>query len=742
MNTYKILIKGIVQGVGFRPFVYRLANELKLKGEVLNSSLGVEITINSTKSQLDTFLERLQKELPPLSQIDSIEYSKIDYIEFEEFRIVQTANNSLKTALLPPDISICKECEAELFDESNRRYLYPFITCTNCGVRYSIIYKLPYDRENTSMRFFKMCKSCQAEYNNPLDRRYHAQPIACWECGPILELKIKNEKLKIEEKNIINKVVALLKEGKILAIKGVGGYHLVCDATNKEAILRLRKRKNRPTKPFAVMVRDIDRAKEIAYISVKEEELLDSQAKPIVICKSKKSQIAIDDISPNISKIGIFLPYTPLHLLILDILNRPIVATSANLSDEPICTDLESIKRLDNVYDALLEHNREIVNGCDDSVLMVVAKQTITLRRARGYTPMSIKLPFKLTQNRLALGANQKNTIAIGFDDNVILSPHIGNLDGIASVEYFRENIENLERIYEFEPEVVVCDKHPNYESTKFAKELAMSSEKLEIKEVQHHYAHILAVMAEYQIKSRVLGVSFDGTGFGDDGRLWGGEFLLCDYKSYERVAHLKYFKLLGGEKAIREPRRVALSLLFESFGERAKDLDSPTIRAFSSFELDTLYTAWQKGLNAPQSSSMGRVFDAVASLLDIKQIVSFEGESGLLLEEFYDRDIDSSYSFEIRDGVIDIDLMIREIISEQSKEVAVSKFFNTVIEIIKSIYRDYREYPLVVSGGVFQNSILLELLLREFEDIYIPSKIPPNDGGIALGEIVWGGAI
>jgi len=351
MNTYKIIIKGIVQGVGFRPFVYRLADELKLKGEVLNSSLGVEITINSNKPQLEIFLEKLQKELPPLSQIDSIEYSKIDYIEFEEFSIIHTKDSSLKTALLPPDISICKECEAELFDENNRRYLYPFITCTNCGVRYSIIYKLPYDRENTSMRFFKMCKSCQAEYNNPLDRRYHAQPLACWECGPTLELKIKNEKLKIEGRDIVKKSVELLKEGRILAIKGVGGYHLVCDATNKDAILRLRKRKNRPTKPFAVMVRDIDIAKEIAYISAKEEELLNSQAKPIVICKSKKSQIAIDEISPNISKIGIFLPYTPLHLLILHSLNRPIVATSANLSDEPICTDLESIKRLDKIYD-------------------------------------------------------------------------------------------------------------------------------------------------------------------------------------------------------------------------------------------------------------------------------------------------------------------------------------------------------------------------------------------------------
>ncbi len=418
------------------------------------------------------------------------------------------------------------------------------------------------------MKFFKMCKACEEEYKNPLDRRYHAEPIGCWDCGANLSLFDREKEIDIDRKKVIEKSIELLEGGNILAIKGVGGYHLVCDATNKEAIKRLRKRKRRPTKPFAIMVKDLEMAKELAYINEMEEELLTSKERPIVLLKSK---IEDEFIAPNISKIGLFLPYTPLHLLILNGLNRPIIATSANITDEPIATNKKSIIKLSNIYDYLLDHNREIVNGCDDSVVMVVKNQTIFIRRARGYTPISIQLPFKLNRKVLAVGANQKNTVAIGFEDRAILSPHIGDLDGIKSVEYFKENIENLKRIYRFKPEIVVHDRHPSYESTRYAKSLNM-----EKREVQHHYAHILAVMAEKSITQKVLGVAFDGTGLGDDGNLWGGEFLICDYQSYKRVAHFRYFKLLGGEKAIREPRRVALSLLFDIFGEEALNLRNP----------------------------------------------------------------------------------------------------------------------------------------------------------------------
>ncbi len=730
MKTYKIVLKGTVQGVGFRPFVYQLATKYKLFGEVLNNSLGVEITLNATKEELELFIEELKLKLPPLAKIDSIEIIEAEPQKFSSFKIVKTKESKSKVALLPPDISICKECEKELFDPNNRRYLYPFITCTNCGVRYSIIEKLPYDRINTSMHFFKMCKKCEAEYSNPLDRRYHAQPIGCFECGPRLELRVKSEELRVSGVEAISGAVELLRGGGILAIKGVGGYHLVCDATNSEAIAKLRERKNRPTKPFAIMVKDIEMAKELANIFKKEEELLTSKERPIVILNS--SLLTLNSlVAPNISKIGLFLPYTPLHLLILKELNRPIVATSANITDEPICTNIESLEKLENVYDGVLEHNRNIVNGCDDSVLMVVKDRVITLRRARGYTPVSIKLPFKLKQKTLALGANQKSTVAIGFNKEVILSPHIGDLDSIGSVEYYKKNIETLLRIYDFKPETVAHDLHPNYESTKVAKEF----KNVELKAVQHHFAHILGVMVEHSISSKVFGVAFDGTGLGSDGNLWGGEFLVCDYKGFERVAHIEYFKLIGGEKAIKEPRRVALSLLFKCFGKEALELDIPTIKAFSQTELNALYIAWQKGLNAPLSSSAGRLFDGIASLVGVNQVVIYEGESGLMLEELYDKKEKSSYQFEYKDGKIDIRPLIKAIIKEQSTIKAVSKFFNTLIEIIATVYKNYTHLPLVASGGVFQNRVLLELLIERFPNVYIPNKIPPNDGGIALGQ-------
>ena len=726
--TSKLTIKGTVQGVGFRPFIYKLAQKYSLKGTISNSSNGVEILINCSDDILDRFISYIRENRPPLSKIDSLETCEVEYREFKDFQIIETKKGGDIFANIPPDISICKECEAELFDSNNRRYLYPFITCTNCGVRYSIIYDLPYDRVNTSMKFFQMCKACEAEYKNPLDRRYHAEPIGCWECGVSLSLWKKSKELKIDSKKLVDKSVELLKEGNILAIKGVGGYHLVCDASNLKVVERLRERKNRPTKPFAIMVRDIKMAKELAYINQTEEKLLTSKERPIVLLKSKRENTLI---APNISKIGLFLPYTPLHLLILQKLNSPIVATSANITDEPIATNRESIEKLSSIYDYLLDNNREIVNGCDDSVVMVVKNQTIFVRRARGYTPVSIELPFMLEKKVLAVGANQKSTIAIGFDNHVILSPHIGDLNGIKSVEYFRENIENLKRIYRFEPEVVVYDKHPNYESTKYAKSL-----NIEKREIQHHYAHILGVMAEKGLTQKVLGVAFDGTGFGDDKRLWGGEFMVCDYNSYERVAHLNYFKLLGGERAIKEPKRVALSLLFDVFGEKVFELDTPTIRAFKKSELKTQYIMWQKGLNSPFSSSIGRLFDAVASLSGVCQVMSFEGESGMRMEEFYLKEIREHYPFSIKDEVIDILPMIREIVKEKNPKIAISKFFNTLIEIIDTIYKKYN-LPLVISGGVFQNRVLLELLFGKIPDTIISNRVPPNDGGIALGQIV-----
>ncbi|MAD42900.1 MAG: carbamoyltransferase HypF [Arcobacter sp.] len=731
--TYKINITGTVQGVGFRPFIYTLAQRYLLTGTVSNNSSGVEIIINSDVLTLKQFLIAIEYEYPLLAKIDTIEHKEIEYKTFDSFEIIKTQSKGNVVVNIPPDVSICKECEKELLDPKNRRYGYPFINCTHCGVRYSIIYNLPYDRKQTSMKTFKMCKTCELEYNNPLDRRYHAQPIGCYDCGPKLKLMDNLGKL-INTKNEVDKTVKLLQEGKILALKGVGGYHLICDASNENSIQELRTRKKRETKPFAVMVSDMKMARELAIISKQEEKLLLSKERPIVIVKKKNKHSNI--IAPNISYIGLFLPYTPLHLLLLKKLKSPIVATSANVTDEPICTNIESLEKLQGIYDYVLDHNRDIINGCDDSVFMVVKEKEVAIRRSRGYAPIRVTLPFFLKNNVLALGANQKSTIAIGFDNQVILSPHIGDLHSISSVEYYEKNIETLERIYNFKAKVIAYDKHPNYESTKIANKIINTNKDIIAKKVQHHYAHILAVMAEKNIKSKVFGVAFDGTGYGDDGMLWGGEFMVCDFEDYKRIASLEYFKLLGGAKAIKEPRRVALSILFSLYGKDVFNLDNPTTRAFSSVELRVYYTAWEKGLNSPLSSSVGRLFDAVASLLGICQVVSFEGESGMLLEELFDSSVIGYYPFNYENEKIDILPILPLLLKEKDISIAVSKFFYTLVEVIVKVYEPY-DLPLVLSGGVFQNRVLLGLVLDRFPNAIISNAIPPNDGGIALGQVM-----
>ncbi len=734
-STYKINIYGVVQGVGFRPFVYNLASEIGLKGKVSNGSSGVEIHINATTDELKEFLDKINKNKPLLSQIDNISCIKIENQIFNSFTIEKSDDSGEKTVKIPPDLYVCKDCQAELFDPSNRRFNYPFITCTQCGVRYSIITNLPYDREFTSMSSFKMCKACEEEYNDPTNRRYHAQPIGCFDCGPKLSwfengIWQKNEK---DYSVFIDKVVDTIKKGKIVAIKGVGGYHLVCDATNDNAIKILRDRKNRPSKPFAIMTNDIDMAKNLAEISTNEELLLNSPQRPIVLFKALPdiSKKISSLVAPNINTIGIFMPYTPLHLLIMNKLNRPLIATSANISDEPLCTNLESLKKLENVYDAILDHDREIVNGCDDSVLMVVKDKTVMLRRARGYAPISIKLSNSMKKNILAFGANQKNTIAIGFGDDVILSPHIGDLGNIESVNYLASNVKTLTKLYDFKPDIVLHDFHPQYESTKFAKENYNNTQG-----VWHHHAHILSVVIEHKLKLPVLGVAFDGTGYGEDGTLWGGEFLVCNKNGFDRILSLEPFLLLGGEKAIKEPRRVALSLLFDIYGKEAINLNNDVISAFEKNELENFYTMYEKKINSPKTSSVGRLFDAVASMLNVSQFITFEGESGMKLEELFDKSIREYYEFDMVDKKIKIDKIIKSILKEKDKKVAVSKFFRTIVEIINIAQQDYNNMPLVVSGGVFQNRVLLSLLIEKFPNIYFAQTIPPNDGGIALGQI------
>ncbi len=818
MKRVKVTIKGIVQGVGFRPFVYNLAKSLNLCGWVLNDGSGVEIEIVGKEELIDNFLDRLKNNPPPLSKIDSIEVISVRDSDSKvgEFKILDSIDGANKITSVAPDITLCSDCLTEFKDKSNKRYKHPFITCTNCGPRWSIIKDVPYDRVNTSMSDFKMCSSCKEEYMDPLDRRYHAQPISCWECGPTLELKFKNEELKTKfgrhyckSANLHNKIISqaeydaekrvdqvdyvdqifktvanLLKDGAILSIKGVGGFYLVCDATNSRVVEELRVRKRRPAKPFAIMCNSLEMAKEYAQILPKEEELLTSNIRPIVLLDSKRSNLS-NSIAPNIDRVGIVLPYMPIHYLLFENIDFPIVVTSANISGEPIIRDIEELEvKLGSVVDAILDYNREIVHSIDDSVVQVIDGYVQWIRVARGVAPLSIKLKVKneelktkfihyyrksntinseipsqagydrgdskpsnlhtnsyLLNSILAVGANQKSTIAITLDDKIIISPHIGDLDTIDSVEYFKRTIKEFKRFYEFEPNIIVSDLHPNYESVKVANELKAKNEKLKTTKVQHHFAHALAVMAEHNFTNEALCFSFDGTGFGSDGTLWGGEVFIANIKDFKRVLSLKQFKLLGGKRAIKETRRVALSLLFDSFSlDEVLKLNSPTIKSFKDYEIKLLHKSWKDGINTPQTSSIGRLFDAVASFADIMQNSSYEGESGMMIESLYNFKIKDSYSYKIVDRKIDLSQIVKEILKDSKEQIA-TKFINTIAKMVIDISKEYLEYRVVLCGGVFQNRTLVNIILNSDinKRLMLSKNMSSNDAAISLGQAYYG---
>ncbi len=744
MNSIEIQIKGIVQGVGFRPFVYNLAIINKLYGWVNNDDQGVNIALEGDKVSVDIFIKTLKKTPPPLSKIDSIIIKEKIFENFSSFDIKKSLNTSSKSTIISPDMAICKDCIEDINDDENFRFSYALTNCTNCGPRYSIIKTVPYDRVNTSMSEFIMCEKCEQEYKNPLNRRYHAQPVSCEDCGPKIALyDNKNIELSSNLKAIID-IAKKIKEGEIVAIKGLGGFHLVCDATNNKSVDNLRKRKNRPTKPFAVMFKNIDEIKKYANISKKEEEIINSKEKPITLVdldlNQKESKLS-KYLAPNINRLGCFLAYTPLHHILFKYLDVPIIATSANLAGEPILRFKdEIINKLGNVVDFILDFNRNIINACDDSVVQVANNDILILRNARGYAPSSFKLDKTIKRKNskkiLALGANQKSTIALAFEDNLILSPYIGDLASISSLEYFTRTIETFKRFYDFTPDILVCDKHPNYESTKWAK-----TQNIKLIQIQHHYAHVLSCMSEYNLNKDVLAFCFDGTGYGDDGNIWGGEVFIANNKEYKRVNHIKYFKLLGGEKSIKEPKRVALSLLFEVFSlEEVLSLDNSCVKAFSTIEVKLMHAVWQKSLNTPLTSSVGRLFDAIASFASLTQTQTYEGETGLQIEMAYNKNIKEFYSFDINDNQIDLKKAIKEIIKDKNKEQICSKFINMLVEIIISLSKKYDNLPIILTGGVFQNKTLLELISKRLENMnkeyYYSKKIPLNDSGISIGQI------
>ena len=764
----KLAVRGAVQGVGFRPFVFRLATGLKLAGWVNNSPQGVFIEVEGPRAALEQFLLRLETEKPVRSFIQSLESSWLDAVGFKKFEIRESEIGGGKTALVMPDIATCLDCLREIFDPANRRYRYPFTNCTNCGPRFSIIEALPYDRANTSMASFAMCPECQREYDDPHNRRFHAQPNACSVCGPRLEfwngrtgilpvsgMRNKGDRLEACPTNndaLLAAAVAI-RGGKIVAVKGTGGFHLLTDARNKKVVQLLRERKQREEKPFALMFPSLEGVKAICEVSPLEERLLRSPEAPIVLLKkivNRKSPI-VNAVAPGNPNLGVMLPSNPLHHLLMAELGFPVVATSGNLRDEPICTDeREALERLRGIADVFLVHNRPIVRHVDDSIVRVMFGREIVLRRARGFAPLPVMLKSKIQNPKskivLAVGAHLKNSVALAVGENIFISQHIGDLETEQANLAFRCVAADLPKLYDAEPEIVAADLHPDYLSTKFANDAGKN-----VVSVQHHIAHVLSCMAENEIAPPALGVAWDGTGFGEDGAIWGGEFFLVTKKNVERVAHLCPFPLPGGDAAVKEPRRAALGILFEKFGEAVFEKhDLAPVAAFSAAEISLLKTMLMRGLNSPKTSSAGRLFDVVAAVINLRQKTRFEGQAAMELEFTLDGIVtDECYALPLVTRhpslVLDWSPMVEAILSDVQNGVAIgkisAKFHNALAEAIVVVAKQINEQRVALSGGCFQNRYLTErTVTRLREEKFSPywhQRVPPNDGGIALGQVV-----
>ncbi|MEW6675594.1 MAG: carbamoyltransferase HypF [Nitrospirota bacterium] len=774
MERVKILVRGIVQGVGFRPFVYNLANSLNLKGFVVNSSNGVTIDIEG--ENISDFIDKLAKKAPPLSQIMSIDIVPMPYQGYQRFRILESKEEGSFT-LVSSDVSICDDCLREILDRSDRRYLYPFTNCTNCGPRYTITRSIPYDRPNTTMSVFIMCPECKEEYHNPDNRRFHAQPNACITCGPHVTL-VNSQKSTINGQNPIEETIELLKDGKIVAIKGLGGFHIACDATNEEAVKRLRLRKRKSNKPFALMAPDIETIREFCEVSKEEKELLTSNKRPIVLLRKRHPSPVTrhclpDAIAPNNKYLGFMLPYTPLHYLLFHypFTLHPssfiphfdaLVMTSGNLAEEPIVIDNdEAISRLSDIVDAFLLHNRDIFMRVDDSVVRVNSKKlrlsTLFIRRSRGYVPDPITL-HEDGPEVLGCGADIKNTFTITKGRYAIPSQHIGDMDNYETLKFFEESLENLKNVYRVKIEAIAYDLHPGYLSTQWALNQKSKSQISNLKSqilfygVQHHHAHIASVMAEKGLKDKVIGVAFDGTGYGTDGNLWGGEFLLSDVTRFIRAGHLKYVPLPGGEMAIKEPWRTAISYLKDAVGDEILSyLESVMfIQRYGIEKVNDIIKISENSIFSPLSSGAGRLFDAVSAILGICDRNTFEGEAAIALEAMASPDISEDYPVDIKfreTMEVDFSTTIIRIADDLNrdieKEIIASKFHNTVItaifRVVQRLSSLYMINDVVLSGGVFQNLYLLERTISKLESaglrVHINEKVPCNDAGISLGQ-------
>jgi len=741
-----IVVEGIVQGVGFRPFVYNLAKIFGLKGWVNNNSQGVYIDVEGSNEELDKFVKVLKNNPPPLARIEKITIKTDKLLNYCDFKIKESEKSLDKITFISPDIATCSECTEDILNLNNRRRGYAFTNCTNCGPRFSIIKELPYDRCKTTMNKFKMCKECNSEYLDPTNRRFHAQPNACRECGPELWIEdSKGNKLDIEEP--ISFTQNMLSQGKIFAIKGLGGFHLACDGLNETSVSNLRERKKRPFKPLAVMMNDIKTVREYCTVNQLEEKILTGIKKPILILAQKGSYNLPQEIAPNQKTIGVMLPYTPIHILLFSQKIKVLIMTSANINGLPIEYKDDSAREgLAGIVDFFLMHNREIYVPIDDSVLKVVDEKQTIIRRARGFVPE----PFKTTniKNILACGPNMKNTFCISKEGFLFLSQFNGDLENLETYEHYKNNVEHFKKIFSFSPEFIVHDMHSGYMSTKYALEYDLRRIA-----VQHHHAHIVSNMFENKLEQKVIGVCFDGTGYGTDGKIWGGEFFICDRLESTRVAHLDYIKMPGGEKAIKEPWRMAVSYLYKSLSsQRSKEEVNDMIFKLYGDKAINLIKILELNINCIETSSMGRLFDAMANIIGITDVVTYEGQASIELEAISDIDIDDSYNYKVikRDTyIIEPYEMIIDALNDKIKEVSskiiTSKFQNTIVNLTISICEQIREdshiNEVTLSGGVFQNAFLLKKICLNLRNsnfkVYTHKDLPSNDGGIAIGQII-----
>ncbi len=743
-SAIRVVVFGVVQGVGFRPFIYRLAHKFRYKGWVKNIGFGVEFHLETKdKTDFKDFLKALKETKPPLSQIEKIRLETSAFQNLRDF-IIKPSKQEKSFVFISPDIYVCDNCCKEMLNPSDRRFNYPFINCTDCGPRYTIVKSLPYDRKKTTMSDFIMCRECRTEYTNPLDRRYHAQPIACPVCGPQIKLVETRTGKKIE--GGVSKAQSLIKKGKILAVKGIGGFHLVCDALNHKAVLSLRRIKERQTKPFALMARDLKTIEKYAFISPEEKQMLVSARRPIVLLKKKRE---IKGVAPFLDEIGFMLPYTPLHHLLLSNIDL-IVATSSNRKDAPIIKDeQEGIRELCHY---ILTHNRPIETRADDSVLKVVDMQPLFLRRARGYVPYPQRIPQELESPHhiLALGGELKDTISVYKKGYVITSQFLGDLDEFQNYKYFQETIRHLCRLFEVRPELVVSDLHPNFQTTRHARKSGLPH-----LQVQHHFAHVLAPLLEHRIvpQKKVLGVAFDGYGYGEDGSAWGGEFLLADYSSFQRLAHFKPVALPGGDLASKQPWRMAVSYLMDAYGRQIPRVEA--LEKVGRQKLRGVMTMVEQKVNSPLTSSCGRLFDAVSFLLGLSPLeVEYEAEAPMRLEAIARKEPAGSYSYSLEGSSppfqISFVQTIKSILKDLEQKVPLStiseKFHGTLAQVIffmaEKARKEYGIDTLVLVGGVFLNKRLLHKATRILEEkgfrVLRSVNYSPNDESISIGQIAY----